>query len=236
MNTKYIPTKSNRLLRGCLKYQTKPNRLLTPWPTRSNGRRLRSCDPVVLMLSITTTTPFGRRSKSPPPRSIIHARIIYPFWLKLISVTISSLLLPRSRWAVSGCRVQTEWSLLLRAPRAPPNKQQPGWIERGPNTGQNSAMMRPSPPRRLFLAAPFLILLLLTLLSPPRAAAAGGSSAWVALRGAAGSRKASPAEQEGAAAGLLRRLLPFHSGSFSFQIDSKVWVPSWLVAPSPPAY
>nr|ACG26416.1 hypothetical protein [Zea mays] len=83
-------------------------------------------------------------------------------------------------------------------------------------------MMRPSPPRRLSLAAPFLILLLLTLLSPPRAAAAGGSSAWVALRGAVGSRKASPAEQEGAAAGLLRRLLPFHSGSFSFQIDSKV--------------
>lgn len=82
-------------------------------------------------------------------------------------------------------------------------------------------MMRPSPPRRLSLAAPFLILLLLTLLSPPRAAAAGGSSAWVALRGAVGSRKASPAEQEGAAAGLLRRLLPFHSGSFSFQIDSK---------------
>ncbi|XP_066379796.1 alpha-N-acetylglucosaminidase-like isoform X1 [Miscanthus floridulus] len=79
--------------------------------------------------------------------------------------------------------------------------------------------MRPSPPRRLPLA-PFL--LLLTLLSPPRAAAAaGGPSAWVALRGAAGSRKASPAEQEAAAAGLLRRLLPSHAGSFSFRIDSK---------------
>ncbi|WVZ56985.1 hypothetical protein U9M48_007439 [Paspalum notatum var. saurae] len=76
--------------------------------------------------------------------------------------------------------------------------------------------MRPS--RRLPLA-PFL--LLLALLAPPRASAVGGPSAWAALRGAAGSRRASPAEQERAAAGVLARLLPSHVRSFSFQIDSK---------------
>ena len=67
-----------------------------------------------------------------------------------------------------------------------------------------------------------LVLLLALLPSPPAAAAAGGLSAWGALRGAAGSRRASPAEQEAAAAGVLRRLLPSHARSFSFQIDSKV--------------
>ncbi|KAJ1297075.1 hypothetical protein BS78_01G350300 [Paspalum vaginatum] len=75
-----------------------------------------------------------------------------------------------------------------------------------------------TPSRRLPLA-PFL--LLLALLGPPRAAAAGGPSAWAALRGAAGSRRASPAEQERAAAGVLARLVPSHARSFSFQIDSK---------------
>ncbi|CAN6300862.1 unnamed protein product [Urochloa humidicola] len=66
-----------------------------------------------------------------------------------------------------------------------------------------------------------LFSLLLALLPSPPAAAAGGPSAWGALRGAAGSRRASPAEQEVAAAGVLRRLLPSHARSFSFQIDSK---------------
>ncbi|CAN6306588.1 unnamed protein product [Urochloa humidicola] len=69
---------------------------------------------------------------------------------------------------------------------------------------------------------PLLLLsLLLALLPSPPAAAAGGPSAWGALRGAAGSRRASPAEQEVAAAGVLRRLLPSHARSFNFQIDSK---------------
>ncbi|CAL4939486.1 unnamed protein product [Urochloa decumbens] len=68
---------------------------------------------------------------------------------------------------------------------------------------------------------PLLFLLLLAILPSPPAAAAGGPSAWGALRGAAGSRRASPAEQEVAAAGVLRRLLPSHAHSFSFQIDSK---------------
>ncbi|KAF8728724.1 hypothetical protein HU200_018000 [Digitaria exilis] len=74
------------------------------------------------------------------------------------------------------------------------------------------------PPRPPLL---LLVLLLALLPSPPAAAAAGGPSAWEALRGAAGSRRALPAEQEGAAAGVLRRLLPSHARSFSFQIDSK---------------
>ncbi|RLN39237.1 alpha-N-acetylglucosaminidase isoform X1 [Panicum miliaceum] len=69
---------------------------------------------------------------------------------------------------------------------------------------------------------PLLFVLLLALLLPPPAAAAGGGpSAWGAFRGAAGSRRASPAEQEAAAAGVLRRLLHSDARSFSFQIDSK---------------
>jgi hypothetical protein len=43
-----------------------------------------------------------------------------------------------------------------------------------------------------------------------------------ALRAAAGRRAASPATQERAAAGVLRRLLPSHALSFRFQIDPKV--------------
>ncbi|CAN6312708.1 unnamed protein product [Urochloa humidicola] len=73
------------------------------------------------------------------------------------------------------------------------------------------------PPLPLLL----FLLLLAILQSPPAAAAAAGPSAWGALRGAAGSRRASPAEQEVAAAGVLHRLLPSHARSFSFQIDSK---------------
>ncbi|CAN6325182.1 unnamed protein product [Urochloa humidicola] len=75
--------------------------------------------------------------------------------------------------------------------------------------------MRTPPP------LPFLFVLLLALLPSPPAAAAAGPSAWGALRGAGGSRRASPAEQEQAAAGVLHRLLPSHARSFSFQIDSK---------------
>ncbi|RCV44741.1 hypothetical protein SETIT_9G399100v2 [Setaria italica] len=78
--------------------------------------------------------------------------------------------------------------------------------------------MGPPPPLPLLL----FVLLLAILPSPPAAAAAaGGPSAWGALRGAAGSRRASPAEQERAAAGVLLRLLPSHARSFNFQIDSK---------------
>ncbi|CAN6295052.1 unnamed protein product [Urochloa humidicola] len=73
------------------------------------------------------------------------------------------------------------------------------------------------PPLPLLL----FLLLLAILQSPPAAAAAAGPSAWGALLGAAGSRRASPAEQEVAAAGVLHRLLPSHARSFSFQIDSK---------------
>ncbi|CAL4930936.1 unnamed protein product [Urochloa decumbens] len=68
---------------------------------------------------------------------------------------------------------------------------------------------------------PPLLLFLLLLAILPSAPAAGGPSAWGPLRGAAGSRRASPAEQEAAAAGVLRRLLPSYARSFSFQIDSK---------------
>ena len=67
------------------------------------------------------------------------------------------------------------------------------------------------------------ILLLLALLpSPPAVVAAAGPTSWEALRAAAGRRAASPVAQEGAAAGVLRRLLPSHALSFRFQIDPKV--------------
>jgi hypothetical protein len=76
--------------------------------------------------------------------------------------------------------------------------------------------MRPPP-------LPSLLLLLVLLPSPPAVeAAAGPASSWAALRAAAGRRAASPVAQEGAAAGVLRRLLPSHALSFRFQIDPKV--------------
>jgi hypothetical protein len=54
-----------------------------------------------------TSPAFGRRSKSPPLRSIIHARIIYPFRLIInphaAIVTDSFLLVPTE--PVSGCRL-----------------------------------------------------------------------------------------------------------------------------------
>ncbi|TVU46998.1 hypothetical protein EJB05_06572 [Eragrostis curvula] len=82
-------------------------------------------------------------------------------------------------------------------------------------------MRLPSPlPRRLALL-PFLLLLALLPSLPSAAAAGGGPAAWEALRVAAPARRASPAEQEAAAVGVLRRLLPNHAHSFRFQIDSK---------------
>ncbi|KAM0840156.1 hypothetical protein ACQ4PT_059795 [Festuca glaucescens] len=74
--------------------------------------------------------------------------------------------------------------------------------------------MRPPP-------LPYLLLLLVFLPSPPAVAAAAGPASWEALRAAAGRRAASPVTQEGAAAGILRRLLPSHARSFRFQIDHK---------------
>jgi len=65
---------------------------------------------------------------------------------------------------------------------------------------------------------PFLLLLAL-LPSPPAVVAAAGPTSWNALHAAAGRRAASPVAQEGAAAGVLRRLLPSHALSFRFKID-----------------
>ncbi|CAM0873248.1 unnamed protein product [Alopecurus aequalis] len=77
--------------------------------------------------------------------------------------------------------------------------------------------MRPLPSLPLL---PFLLLLAL-IPSPPVVAATAGPASWEALRAAAGRRAASPVAQEGAASGVLRRLLPSHVLSFRFQIDPK---------------
>ncbi|XP_040246860.1 alpha-N-acetylglucosaminidase isoform X1 [Aegilops tauschii subsp. strangulata] len=77
--------------------------------------------------------------------------------------------------------------------------------------------MRPPPSPPLLP----LLLLLVLLPSPPAVAAAAGPTSLEALRAAAGRRGASPATQERAAAGVLRRLLPSHALSFRFQIDPK---------------
>ncbi|XP_015690916.2 alpha-N-acetylglucosaminidase [Oryza brachyantha] len=76
--------------------------------------------------------------------------------------------------------------------------------------------MRPPTP------LPLLLVLLLAALLPVPAVKAG-PAAWEAIAAARGGRRrvASPAEQEAAAAGVLRRLLPSHARSFRFQIDSK---------------
>jgi hypothetical protein len=103
MNTKYIKTKSNRLLKGCLKYQTKPNRLLTPWPTRSNGRRLRSCRPDAPDNNNNSVRQAVQIAAAP----IHHPRSHYLSLLIKINLRDDIALIPSSSFPLSGQRLQS---------------------------------------------------------------------------------------------------------------------------------